>query len=84
MFINLDDHWSKWNVTRTEYRKQADRLGVRRCSKILAIDGVLINEKNSKIMEEKLTAGKSQIITFQPKVNFLKFNVCFFFVFVNF
>ena len=69
IFISFYDHWSEWKVTRIVKGKQAEKLGVPISSKILAIDGELINETNSETMEKKLSAGKSQTITFQQQVN---------------
>ena len=71
-FISFYDNWSEWKVTRVKKGQQADKLGVQISSKILAIDGELINETNSEKIEKKLGAGKSQTITFQQQV--LKFN----------
>jgi len=63
--FNHLDNWNLWKITNTAPGKQAHKLGVKVDDSIFAVDGKVIDEKNFKLIGEKLLSGKSCSIKFQ-------------------
>ena len=67
--ISFTSHWSTWDVREIEKGKQAEKLGVTKGLKVVAIDDQVVSKTNSEAMAKKLSGGEAQTITFQKKVN---------------
>ena len=67
--INTNDDWTDWRVWSVDVDKQAHLKGIQFGSKIVKIDGDMIDEKNCNLVKQKLLAGKDTIIEFSKPVN---------------
>lgn len=61
--MNLEDHYTKWRVIEMTNGKQAEQLGVRFGDIFLCVDGVEINDVNSKVISKTLFEGAACQIT---------------------
>lgn len=72
--VDFDAEWTQWRVTKTEKDQQAEKLGIQPNDRIIAVNGIEIQEDNFNSIREGLYQGTQCEMTLQRTIKEVTFS----------